>query len=101
MKKLFLTLIVAFFTITGGIAQNVTVEEPEFAEETLLLTSNNQGVKLSRENGTVKTKAGASLYLTGIGKVKSRLTSARFCILQYAKNALIRGQRYDIFLNIP
>ena len=74
MKKLFLTLIVAFFTITGGIAQNVTVEEPEFAEETLLLTSNNQGVKLSRENGTVKTKAGASLYLTGIGKVKSRLT---------------------------
>ena len=28
MKKLFLTLIVAFFTITGGIAQNVTVEEP-------------------------------------------------------------------------
>ena len=45
MKKLFLTLIVAFFTITGGIAQNVTVEEPEFAEETLLLTSNNQGVK--------------------------------------------------------
>jgi len=29
---------------------------------------------LSRENGTIKTKAGASLYLTGIGKVKSRLT---------------------------
>lgn len=47
MKKLFLTLIVAFFTITGGIAQNVTVEEPEFAEETLLLTSNNQGVKFT------------------------------------------------------
>lgn len=75
MKKLFLTLIVAFFTITGVIAQNVTVEEPEFAEETLLLTSDNQGVKLSRENGTVKTKAGASLYLTGIGKVKVSLDS--------------------------
>ena len=29
---------------------------------------------MSRENGTIKTKAGASLYLTGIGKVKSRLT---------------------------
>ena len=25
---------------------------------------------------------------------------ARFCILQYAKNASIRGQRYDNFLNI-
>lgn len=74
MKKLFLIIIAAFFTATGVIAQNVTVEEPEFAEETLLLTSDNQSVKLSRENGTVKTKAGASLYLTGIGKVKSRLT---------------------------
>ena len=74
MKKLFLIIIAAFFTATGVIAQNVTVTEPEFAEETLLLTSDSQGVKLSRENGTIKTKAGASLYLTGIGKVKSRLT---------------------------
>lgn len=57
-------------------AQNVTVAEPEFSEETLLLVSDSEGVKLSRENGTVKTKAGASLYLTGIGKVKSRLTLA-------------------------
>lgn len=32
------------------------------------------GALLDRENGTIKTKAGASLYLTGIGKVKSRLT---------------------------
>lgn len=56
-----------------GMAQ-VNVAEPEFAEETLLLTSDTEGVKLTRENGTVKTKAGASLYLTGIGKVKSRLT---------------------------
>ncbi len=74
MKKLFLILMVSAFTAAGAIAQNVTVEEPEFAEETLLLTSDSQGVKLSRENGSVKTKAGASLYLTGIGKIKSRLT---------------------------
>lgn len=74
MKKLLLAFVVALFTATGAIAQKVTVEEPEFAEETLLLVSDTQGVKLSRENGTVKTKAGASLYLTGIGKVKSRLT---------------------------
>ncbi len=55
-------------------AQNVTVSEPEFAEETVLLASDSEGVKLSRENGRIKIKAGASLYLTGIGKVKSRLT---------------------------
>lgn len=74
MKKLLLSLIVALTSVTGMMAQSIKVPEPEFAEETLLLTSNSQGVKLSRENGTIKTKAGASLYLTGIGKVKSRLT---------------------------
>lgn len=74
MKKLFISLIVALTSVTGTMAQSIKVPEPEFAEETLLLTSDSQGVKLSRENGTIKTKAGASLYLTGIGKVKSRLT---------------------------
>lgn len=74
MKKLFLSFVIALATLTSASAQNVTVKEPEFAEETLLLTSDSEGIKLSRENGTVKTKAGASLYLTGIGKVKTRLT---------------------------
>ena len=76
MKKLLLFLMVMTMTAVNLRAQNVTVAEPDFAEETLLLTSNSEGVKLNRENGTVKTKAGASLYLTGIGKVKSRLTLA-------------------------
>lgn len=40
----------------------------------MLLTSDSEGVLLRRENGYVKAKAGASLYLTGIGKIKSRLT---------------------------
>ena len=73
-KKIFLL----FVMLICGISINaqVTVSEPEFADETLLLTSNGQGVLLKRENGTVKTKAGASLYLVGIGKVKSRLTLA-------------------------
>lgn len=74
MKKLLLSLLLVLTYVTSMTAQNVTVEEPEFAEKTLLLTSDSQGVKLSRENGTIKAKAGASLYLTGIGKVKSRLT---------------------------
>lgn len=75
MRKI-LFLFFALFAMNAGIlnAQNVTVSEPEFAEETILLTSDSEGVKLNRENGSVKTKAGASLYLTGIGKVKSRLT---------------------------
>lgn len=73
MIKNIIALAIALMAVTGIKAQNVTVEEPEFAEETLLLTSDTQGVKLARENADVKTKAGASLYLVGIGKVKSRL----------------------------
>lgn len=73
MKKFLLTM--SFGLLLGGAAHaQVTVAEPEFAEQTLLLISDSEGVELDRENGTIKTKAGASLYLTGIGKVKSRLT---------------------------
>ena len=72
MKRIVLLL----FGVFVGMYANaqVTATEPEFSEETLLLTSDSEGVILKRENGYVKTKAGASLYLTGIGKVKSRLT---------------------------
>ncbi len=74
MKKFLLSLVM----LACGMSMNaqVTVTEPEFADETLLLVSNSEGVLLKRESGTVKTKAGASLYLVGIGKVKSRLTLA-------------------------
>ena len=64
-------LVCAFACVS---AQNVTVPEPDFIEETLLLTSDTSAVKLARENATIKTKIGASVYLFGIGKAKSRLT---------------------------
>lgn len=74
MKKIIFALALCMpFTAS---AQTITVSEPEFAEETLLLTSDSEGTLLKRESGTIKSKAGASLYLTGIGKVKSRLTLA-------------------------
>jgi hypothetical protein len=73
MKKVFFTLMMSLFLVMGANAQ-VTVAEPDFAEQVILLSSDSTGVLLERESGTVKTKAGASLYLTGIGKVKSRLT---------------------------
>ena len=73
MKRFILSSLISMFALMNVNAQ-VTVTEPEFAEETLLLISDNEGILLKRENGTIKAKAGASLYLTGIGKVKSRLT---------------------------
>lgn len=74
MRYLFLSLAVCLCLAANS--QEISVPEPEFAEETLLLTSDSEATLLKRENGTIKTKAGASLYLTGIGKVKSRLTLA-------------------------
>lgn len=71
MKKMMTALVLSLFVTMSATAQ-VTVAEPEFSEETLLLTSDSEGIRLKRESGYVKTKAGASLYLTGIGKVKSR-----------------------------
>ena len=73
MKKISITLLMSACLVLNINAQ-VTVAEPDFSEETLYLTSDSTGIILKRENGYVKTKAGASLYLTGIGKVKSRLT---------------------------
>lgn len=72
----FLMLLVTFFCAIGINAQEVTVPEPEFADQAYLLTSNSTYTKLPRETGYIKTKAGASLYLTGIGKVKTRVTIA-------------------------
>ena len=73
MKKTLFTLLISVFIGINTNAQ-ISVTEPDFSEETLLLTSDSTGIILKRENGYIKTKAGASLYLTGIGKVKSRLT---------------------------
>jgi len=49
------------------------IAEPQFVGEVLLVKSETSAVPLEKKTATVKTKAGASLYLTGIGSVKSRL----------------------------
>ncbi len=72
MKKVL--FILSFFVVSICAKAQVTVAEPEFAEQVLVLTSDSEGTLLPRESGAIKTKAAASLYLTGIGKVKSRIT---------------------------
>ena len=73
MKKILSTAFVAMLAI-NAMAQQVTVAEPEFAEQSLVLTSDSTFIMLPRESASLKAKASASLYLTGIGKVKSRIT---------------------------
>lgn len=73
MKRMLSIAIVAIVA-TNAMAQQVTVAEPEFAEQSLVLTSDSTFTMLPRESASLKAKASASLYLTGIGKVKSRIT---------------------------
>lgn len=72
MKKILLVAAMALFSF--GVQAQVNVEEPEFSEETLLLTSDATAIKLPRESSKLKAKASASMYIVGIGKVKSRIT---------------------------
>jgi len=52
---------------------SVVVNEPEFSGQVVYLKSDTEGQLLPKENAQIKTKAGASVYLIGIGSVKSRL----------------------------
>ena len=73
MKKLFLVI----GLMTSVIFCNAqSTYEPEFIGETNLLCisgSDTISMALDKENAKIKSKAGASLYLTGIGSVKTRI----------------------------
>ncbi len=71
MKKI--TLILLTFICLHANAQ-VSIAEPEFIGQIIALTTDSTGILLGKESGQVKTKAGASVYLTGIGSVKTRIT---------------------------
>lgn len=49
------------------------INEPQFIGEVLLVKSNSTAIPLEKMTASIKTKAGASVYLTGIGSVKSRI----------------------------
>lgn len=71
MKKLFLSLL---FILTAELVNaQIEVSEPEFSGQVVYVKSATEGILLHKENAQIKTKAGASLYLVGIGSVKSRM----------------------------
>lgn len=72
MKKILSIVAVAMLMVCGNAsAQNA---EPEFVGEVNLVMKDGTAKLLDKENVQIKTKAAASLYLTGIGSVKSRIT---------------------------
>lgn len=52
---------------------NIVIEEPDFIGQVVYVKSDTEGIILQKENAQLKTKAGASLYLVGIGSIKSRI----------------------------
>lgn len=49
------------------------IMEPEFIGEALLFMSDNVTVPLDKETVQIKTKAGASVYIVGVGKIKTKI----------------------------
>lgn len=67
-KLLFLLLLLANFTCFINAQSN----EPDFVGEVNLLNGDNM-TALEKEYAKIKTKAGASMYLVGIGSIKTKI----------------------------
>ena len=70
MKKI---LFIAALICMSICAYAQQIAEPQFVGEVLLVKSETSAIPLEKMTASVKTKAGASVYLTGIGSVKSRI----------------------------
>lgn len=77
MRLMIFTLFFSFINIFA-IAQS-TVTEPEFAGEAVVLKKDSTTQILEKQTVQTKTKAGAGLFLTGIGKVKTKITNEGCC----------------------
>ena len=75
MKKasFLITFMMFVFTSTMFAQTKISIEEPEFTGQVVYVKSPKEGILLQKENAQIKTKAGASVFLTGIGSVKSRM----------------------------
>ena len=69
IKLLFL---ISILFCTGSYAQE-TVTEPDFIGEVLVLNPDNSTTPLEKATVKIKTKANASIYLVGMGKVKTKI----------------------------
>lgn len=51
----------------------INADEPEYIGEAINVSSENVVIPLEKQSVKIQAKAGASMYLTGIGKVKSKM----------------------------
>lgn len=61
-----------FFVLFSVVFFAQEVAEPDFIGETIIINNGNPQ-KLSKEVATITTRAGAGLYIVGVGKVRTRI----------------------------
>jgi hypothetical protein len=76
MKKIILGIL---FLTTVSIYAQEDVKEPTFVGEAFIIESDNSLLDLEKQQVQIKTKAGLSVYLAGIGKVKSKINISGCC----------------------
>lgn len=69
MKKVLFILFLAIASC--GYAQQI--QEPQFIGEVHLVKSETEAVPLEKKVALLKTKAGATMYIAGIGSIKNRI----------------------------
>ena len=74
MKKCsFLFSVLCAVGMTAFGQTTVNVDEPEYIGEAVSVSAENVATPLEKQSVKIQTKAGASVYLVGIGKVKSKM----------------------------
>jgi len=76
MKK---TIIGILFLSSISIFSQEKVKEPTFIGEAFIIQPDNSILELEKEQVQFKTRAGVSVYLTGIGKVKTKIDIPGCC----------------------
>lgn len=72
MKNRLLFFICMFFSVIISNAQNIKIDEPEFSGNAVYVNDTiGSGIILEKQTCFIKSQGNASLYITGIGKVKS------------------------------
>lgn len=76
MKKF--TFAFLFIISFWGFSQDI-VQEPKFIGEAFIIKDDNSILDLDKQQVQFKTRAGASVYLVGIGKVKTKIDIPNCC----------------------
>jgi hypothetical protein len=84
--KLISICLVSFISVVTAKAQVIKIVEPEFAGNVVFVNDSiGNGITLEKQTSFIKSNGNASLYVTGIGKVKS--------------SSIVKGNKSDVRIN--